>query len=910
MSVSLPQITAQLDAVLAREPGAQAVAIRAASRQVWPDSVNQRGRRFALRWCDSMLAMREALCEVEQAGAADAGLVVLTPLGTHEITEDIAARLARGRVFQPEGWEMVRQLFGAKEVDARLGRFSWMPQALVDGAAQGAYAPVANGFLDLETVWKEVLQRFLQLDAPRPDAAALLQWTQQPLSDASLKLLPANARADTLRWLAESAGTAGRMVLACIDAGRTGDAMALGLVCGALYAAAGEGQAALGHAAIRLERFVGDTHVGVLEGRAWAQAAQQLAQAQGGVDAYRPALDRADSLLGELRVAEFAHLSDVLPLGWEQRLNAFAVCLSQHVQAPSQATLSAVEDAADRALAHALALTQSHRADRVAMARRLARWLVRPATGAMTVAELVCWQTDEGAFVDWARFRLLGGDELVEVSHAFEALRAAVMARRHALGQQFALALQRWNAQAPSVEARIVPLESVLDRVVAPLAALHPVLLLVVDGLSTSIFQELFARPERLGWSEWVPAGLARPLAGVAAFPTVTEVSRATLLCGKLTTGPSSLEKTGFSTYAALLAHSNANLPPRLFHKGDLSDATSLSSSVRTAIADPKQKVVGLVYNAVDDHLSGPDQLLQRWNLEDLRLLLPILREARAARRAVVITADHGHMLEDGSAHITGGESDRWRNGTEAASSNEIVLSGGRVRTASDASSVVCLWSESVRYAGRKNGYHGGVSLQEVTVPLSVLLPTGLTLPGWQNALPAQPEWWDLPNPPAGVQTAVGSPSVRKPTARQLTAPAPGQTPLFDVPVTPMTAPSAAPASVSTAPPASDWIDTLIQSQVYASQRSLAARVAPPDEQIRKLLSALGERGGKLSRAALAQRLSVPEVRLGGMLSAVRRILNVDQAMVLGVDEAAGTVELNRMLLLQQFRITPTGDAP
>ena len=906
MSVSLPQITAQLDAVLAREPGAQAVAIRAAARQVWPDAVNQRGRRFALRWCDSMLAIREALCEVEQADGTDAGLVVLTPLGSHQITEDITARLARGRVFQPEGWEMVRQLFGAKEIDARLGRFAWMPQALVDGAAQGAYAPVANGFLDLETAWKEVLQRFLQLGASRPDAAALLQWTQQPLSDASLNLLPSSARQDALRWLAESAGTAGKMVLTCIEAGRTGDAMPLGLVCGALYAAAGEGQAALGHATIRLERFVGDTHVGVLEGRAWAQAAQQLVR-DGGAEVYRPALERADALLAELRVAEFAHLSEVLPLGLEQRLRAFAAHLSGHVQAPTEVTLAAVEDAANRVLAHALATTESHRADRVEMARRLARWLARPAPGAVTVADLVCWQADEGAFVDWARFRLLGGDELVEVSRAFEALRAAVMARRHALGQQFALALPRWNGQAPGVEARIVPLESVLDRVVAPLAALQPVLILVVDGLSTSIFQELFARPERLGWSEWVPAGLARPLAGVAAFPTVTEVSRATLLCGKLTTGPSSIEKTGFSSHAGLLAHSNANLPPRLFHKGDLSDATSLSSNVRAAIADPKQKVVGLVYNAVDDHLSGPDQLLQRWRLEDLRLLLPILREARAARRAIVITADHGHMLEDGSAHMSGGESDRWRYCNAAASENEIVLTGGRVRTASGATSVTCLWSERVRYAGRKNGYHGGVSLQEVTVPLNVLLPTGMTLAGWQPALPAQPEWWDLPNQPALVQAVMRSPSARKPAARQMAVPLTGQTPLFDAPVTPIAAPSAAPAPASapTALPAFDWIDTLLQSQVYISQRSLAARVAPPDEQMRQLLSALSERGGKLSRAALAQRLSVPEVRLGGMLSAVRRILNVDQAVVLGVDEASGTVELNRTLLLQQFRLTP-----
>ena len=62
-----------------------------------------------------------------------------------------------------------------------------------------------------------------------------------------------------------------------------------------------------------------------------------------------------------------------------------------------------------------------------------------------------------------------------------------------------------------------------------------------------------------------------------------------------------------------------------------------------------------------------------------------------------------------------------------------------------------------------------------------------------------------------------------------------------------------------------------------------------------------------LSRAALAQRLSMPEIRLSGMLSAARRVLNVDQAAVLLLDEAAGTVELNRVLLLQQFRITVAG---
>ena len=51
----------------------------------------------------------------------------------------------------------------------------------------------------------------------------------------------------------------------------------------------------------------------------------------------------------------------------------------------------------------------------------------------------------------------------------------------------------------------------------------------------------------------------------------------------------------------------------------------------------------------------------------------------------------------------------------------------------------------------------------------------------------------------------------------------------------------------------------------------------------------------------------VAEGRLGGLLSAVRGMWNVDQAPVLVIDEAAGTVELNIALLNQQFRVGGPG---
>ena len=897
MSLSTPQIAAQLERVLASDPTAVAVAIRADAKQPWPDSLKQQGRDFQIRWCDSSLAIREALCDVEQHDPMTSGLVVITPLATQWVAEDIAARLARARVFQPEGWEIVRQLFHAKESDARLGRYVWMPQTLIDGASQGTYPPVANGFLDLETAWREVLYRFLGIEAARPDAVALLLWAMDPAADPRLAQLPAPARIDVMRWLGETAGIAGEMVLGCVDAGRTADALPLGLVCGVVFAQDGEGQTSLGQAAIRLERFVNGKHVGVAEGRAWARAAEQVVRLTG-LDASRAVLDRADALLRDLRVIDFAHLSDVLPAALDQRLEDFALALTAHVTEPSETNLAQVELQADRALRHTLVAAQKPRMERVEMARRLARWLMNATPTAASLQTAVAWQSDQGAFVDWARFRLLGGDELPDVSQAYSACREAVIARRNAFAKPFAQALVQWNAQTPAPEGRIIPLESVLEHVLAPIAAAHPTLLLVMDGLSTSIFRELFARMAIQGWAEMVPSSLGLPLAGVAALPTITEVSRASLLCGRLTVGASAQEKTGFATNAALLAHSRADAPPRLFHKGDLADATNLAPEVRAAIASTQQRVVGVVYNAVDDHLSGPDQLHQRWALEDLRLLLPLLREAREARRVVVITADHGHLLEDGTTQLPGGESDRWRPGKNAETPNELAVSGGRVVTSDGSNAVVCLWGESTRYAGRKNGYHGGLSPQEVTVPLSVIVPLGFNLAGWTPAPPAPPEWWELPPMPksSGVPSAAAAPKPtrRKPTAQQ------GQPQLFEPVELPL--PEAA-----TPPVALDWIGALLSSPIYVSQRQLAARVAPPDDKMRLLLTSLSERGGKLSRAALATRLSLPEVRVGGLLSAVRRLLNVDQASVLTVDETAGTVELNVVLLHQQFRLPGQG---
>ncbi len=892
-ALSTAQIAAQLDAVLESHSTVAAVAIRAPGPVGLPETIARKGRTFRLRWCESRLAMREALLGLDLDTSAAEGLLLLTPLTDNELPDDVAARLFRARIFQPKGWEILRQMFGAQGIDARLVRYDWMPQLLIDRAHGAGFVPVASGFLDLDTAWREVLSRCLRLDIARPDAAGLMRWTLQPDVSALLSAIPARANTDMLTWLANNAGIAGNLIVRCVESGHASDSAALGLVCDVLFSPETEGSPEVAQAAVRLERFVGEQHVGVAEGRDWAKHALQLMEGLSSEEG-RPVLDRADALMRELRVTACVHLSDWLPAGLDQRLTQLAEILTTHTASPDGTTAARLEEATNKALRHKLLLQFPWRRERIEMARRLGRWLVRARPPLAGLDAHTAQQADDSAWVDWARFRLLGGDELPELSEAYGALRASVGKNREETNGAFAAMLSAHVREAQAVGARVVPVELILERVVSPLAASQPVLLLIVDGLSVAIFRELFEHPERHGWVELMREDTPRPLQGVAALPTVTQVSRASLLCGRVCIGAAPAEKAGFAAHPALLASSNVSQPPMLFHKGDLPDGGNLSKAVHDALANSAQKVVGVVYNAVDDHLSGPDQLHQRWALEDLRLLLPLMREARDARRLLIVTADHGHVLEENSAALPGGSSDRWRNGNAVSDSREVLLTGSRVMTPQGEKQVVCLWSEAARYTGRKNGYHGGTAPAEVVVPLSVFAPYGVNVSCWNLAPPQQPEWWELPTL-VQLAPAVSPPQPRT-SVRKPTPPSPGQAELFT------DERQSAPSVVTT-----DWVAKLLVSAVYASQRQLAARVALPDGQMRRLLVSLDERGGKLSRAALAQRLGIPELRLGGVLSAARRLLNVDQFPVLVIDATSGTVELNRTLLDQQFGLRSAG---
>lgn len=894
MSAALSsQLHAQLEAVLNREPDARAVAIRLESPQGLPDALRVRGRQFPVRWCESGLALREALSELDQQPEGEAALLV-TPLSDAQLPADIAARLTRARVFQARDWEIVRPLFGATSVDARLGNYAWMAQALIDLSVHGPYLPLTHRVLDLDTAWRELMSRALGLRGARPDALELLSWTLKPDQEVRFAALPDQAQVDVLAWFERECGPVGQLVASASRAGRRIDSVALAVVCGVLFAHPKQQPAELAKASVRLERYLDHRQVSAMEGRRWAEEVARFAETAG-LERLRPALERADELLDDLGVEDYAHLSPLTPLGLEQRLETFAEALAEHLRSPCQPAMLRVEDAASEVLSHQYASDRPLRRERVLMARRLARWLLQPPTDTLDYRSLVQWQAEQGAFVDWARSRLLGGDELEALSRVYADLRKQTAALRDRLNLKFGQLLVQINRENAWKQGPALPLERVLDEIAAPIATRAGLLVLVVDGLSLSIFRELMSRPDQLGWRELVPQQTSTAWVGMAALPTVTESSRTSLLCGALKLGTSAQEKPGFAAHSALVQASGKKAP-QLFHKAELLDETGLSQAVRESIADTGRRVVGVVYNAVDDHLSGPEQLHQSWQLEQLRGLLPLLQAARDARRVLLVTSDHGHVLEDGSESLNGPESDRWRpHATSTIGEAEVLFEGGRVVSPSGDPRVVCITSEGKRYRSRRNGYHGGASLQEVCVPLSVFAPFGLDLDGWSEAPPAAPEWWDLP------QFVEPEKRVERPRAPRKPSKVPNtQVSMFD------TLPEPEPAIGGTG---DDWIGALLKSPNYAAQKQLAARMALDDALVRTLLSALEQRGGKLGWTALAQKLGLPEMRLSGALSAARRVLNLDQAPVLTVDEASRTVELNRPLLDQQFQVKP-GDQP
>jgi hypothetical protein len=896
VAATRPLVEAKLREVLQRRPDARVVAIRGAGPWAGPERLSVASQDVTVVWCPSSLAVREVLAAAPHGARSTSGVVaIVTPVTDAELGADVVARLERSRVLPLDLWQVLEALFGAHGIDPRVVETRGLVDALVELAPADGYTPAASGLLDLDTAWAAILRQVLGVD-DTGDLVALLDAVRSASHQGAWAGLDPALREALRTWVALRFGGAAGGIVASLDrpAADRVDPAAVGLVCEVVLVAPPDGAVvtrdedrALALAAARLETVTGGLARGDAAAGAWADASRRYCQRLG--IAAEPVYQVAQGLLDQVQADGSAHLSSTLPLGFAQRLTRFAGALVDAVDRPSADHLALLEARATGVTGHRLAARHPARVDAVRMAVRLARSLAVPPATPASFAEAASGFADDSAWADWAYDRVWGAEPDPVLAAAYERLLAAVAAGRAPEDERFGALLADW---APTGGGDVLLVENVLDQVVAPLAETdRGVLLVVLDGMGATAAAELFGDLAAQGWTEVLPPGGARqPVVG--AFPTITKVCRTTLLTGRLGTGDASTESAGFAAHPRLSAASRAGRPPVLFHKPDLRAPAGrgVPDAVSAAITDARLRVVGVVVNAIDDHLAKGDQVRVPWTIAHVAPLGSLLELAATAGRVVVLTSDHGHVLERGMELRGRAEGERWRRDDGHPADDEIVLRGPRVVLGDG--SIIAPWSDGVRYGTKKHGYHGGASPAEVVIPLGVF---AVDAGGAQAAPPRGPAWWDDSGAaaPAAGSGQLFAPDVgRAPGPSRTTAAASDGETLAEAPR------GAEPVAVAA------WIDELFASPTYAEQEARAGRVALPRERVARLLGALDARGGTLTPAALARAADVPPGRLAGVLSGLVRLLNVDGygVVTLGDDD----VTLHRAILDEQFGLRPS----
>jgi hypothetical protein len=866
--------------------------------------------RVRVAACPTVLSVLDAIGQDSEPGGY---LVVLTPCGDGELGESVRSLAIAPSVLPVDRWDLIQDAFGTSRLEPTLTRRdnAWLAEALLDAQPVGGWRKVNGPVLSRDAALRSLaavrLRPSADTDEVGVDAAGLLEWTLDRSAVAGFQLLRPEERTGLISWLRTTIGPVAEVIFGMADQSDLTDVIPLGLAFAALYtdtAQRPEVLTARGRAVGRY--FTGTPPVDAVLS-AFGEAAESLVGRW--VDNGKALIAgdlclRAEGILADLGADTVAAESNVLDAGLDARLAAVAQAIGQALPQPTTATLKPAETAF-----RALARHRRHRdrADDIRVAEaalRVARWLATPTEDVpVTLDDAATRMLRSWGWADRALTIVSRADtsRTSGLGPIYAKLWSAGAARRGELDQAFAAKLVTWTSGSGTTDDLLL-VENILERIGKPLAAKRLPLVLVLDGMSVAAACDLVDQITASGL--WLEAGRrdnGREPA-LSTVPSITSIARTSLLSGMLCTGSQAEENAGFT---AVWGNRNA----RLFHKGDLTAAPvkDLHPDVRSAILDP-ETVVGIVLNTIDDMLDrGREGSLAHWDVERVTHLRPILDEARRAGRPVILTADHGHVLDRGtSTYPAQSESARYRTGTPG--NGEVTISGPRVLTPGN--TIIAAVDEGIHYQGRKAGYHGGASPAEVVVPVIVLVPSRAVIPAdWhpyeQNG--HAPVWWDAPQsepvqPEPATKSRAGTAQPqraerarRKTTAEKIRQEQAGDT-LFGV------------AEAMTDPPAAATDVTAERSlgrQVVASGRLAAqrqfARRMPDDERIVALIDGLAAVKGKATIGEAARIAGEPAVRMSGYIAQVSRLLNVDGYAVIRTADEGRTVELNTELLRQQF---------
>ncbi|MCC2314175.1 BREX-2 system phosphatase PglZ [Cellulomonas xiejunii] len=833
----------------------------------------------------SQLAILDAYAQQSD----DEYLVVLTDRPRADLNDTVLARAYGQRIEEPDEWASVPALFGgAREVSRELRRLDWAATALLDHEPAGGWAPSTDLAVTAEHAIGGLLAHLLDLDSGDLDGVVLLAVLSNG-SRSSWAGVDPELQDHLIAWAEGQYGTAAAFALrTTATPGGLVKPLALGLAIDVLWPQpAGDLTEAQVAARTRLlERYVAGRAVTPVEAREIANAAVsavlRLSRENDPEGRLGVVLDQAEALLRDnLGWPEGAERSGILRPGFTARLRALGTALDSG---------TGVEEALAGVLEHREAtLGSQDLAPRMAV--RLSRWLATPETDAHTLGTDLQRQLADGAWVDAALGVLWSGSSDAEVGAAYGRLIERVRTRRRERDAVAATHLGDTVVMQSLAEALLggpaLGVENVLRAVVDPWRAYGGVLLIVLDGMSGAVAVDLAGEVGRSGLVEWVPSATKRRLAAAAALPSMTGISRTSLFCGEVRHGTSATEKSGLA----------AAFPgARVFHKGELRapGGAQLADDVATAIADPAVPVVGVVINAIDDATHKNDTSGRPWGIGDLEPLRGLLNAASIAGRTVVLTSDHGHVVERGTEMlptVAGGDA-RWRPAsTGPVEEGEVLVTGPRV--ALDAGQVVVLWRDDARYGAARAGYHGGASLAELTVPVLVYQRSlAQEAPdGWEPAPPQAPAWWNDPVVEAKVNTSTQPGPAKK--ARKKPAVDKSEPALFELEV----------AAVASPAPSDDLVGRVLASSVYADQYRLGGRAASA-ALIETVLRTLVAHGGRAHQDTVAAAAGMPVTLFGQGLAVVKRVVNVEGYDILSVDSDGVTLRLDVDLLKDQFGLT------
>lgn len=911
-------LRAMVDVARQRKYESGVLGVLAAPSGTTSQDLQHGGQVLRIRTAESALAAREVLREHVPGD----WMVIVTDRDDRDLGAGILSHLVGGRLRRPDAWEALRLAFAATGVAPALASREGsraLAESLLSARPASGWPAAPAGVLTRTHAMASVARAHLGLIEESVDAITVLRWSMQPTAPDDLAALR-DSHGDVLAdsvvdWLAESTGSAEAPVRQILRDGGVGDLVPLGLALDLLNAPglSAEEQHVAQLATVRLEPRLGKPipHRDVLT--SLASAAVAVITDLGATDRHdahiRRVLARADTLLAELDALQLAGHSDILASGYRRRLTTVAEALQSAVRchAAGASTVDAgreVERAWQRCAQHRLASRSSGGTQAFEAAVRLWRWVTSPEIPAdADLTARVRAHLDHGAWADLAVNDVDSGVDDAALTPALSAIYAAANARRtreeRAFAQLLAASTTSETPFAPPVETPGWHIEDLLPTIVLPAAHRGPVMLVVLDGMSAAAGHEIATDlTGDLGWVEVgaVP-GASRRAGAIAVLPSLTEVSRASLLTGTLTSGGQDAERTGY----AALTSTVGKLSAALFHKKGV-DTTGpgalVAEGVGEAIDDTAGRpLVTIVLNTIDDALDRSDPAGTVWTADAVKHLAPLLARARAAGRTVMLTADHGHVVERrrgtqrSAADMTSGRS---RGLSTPVQEDEVAVEGRRVLT--DDHRAVLAVDDELRYGPLKAGYHGGASAREVVVPVIVLLPDEQTNPLDLPLLaPQTPRWW-WSIAEASIDddvTVVSSP--RKPSKNDV----PPELTLFGDDSADAAATTPTPKSASTS-----LGQTIVATETYESQRDAQPRLAIRDAQVVALVDALVTAAGhRLPRPVVATTLGVPAVRVDGALTQARQLLNLEGYDVVGLDPDGHTVVLDLPLLREQFGV-------